>query len=304
MSNQILKQGARLKITGFKDQVETIERTDIKEVYDITTKNHEFVANGIVVHNCPQEAFISTANSPFSVDALQSYEPKAVIDSEDGWQIWKKPSGYSIMAIDSAEGLNNHDRSVIDIYDEHLEQVAQWAGWCDTDELADKAVLMGERYKSFIITEINNMGIATQGVLSKKYPKNMQYHREVFDKDSKTKVDRIGWRTGNLTRGRLVGDLATAVREHDIIFNSPETIDECLTFVKRNGKFQAEEGCNDDRVITAGLAVQGFIDRPPSKYILNPELKAEHEAEQVNAKWRQNKIKKAKIKRLRALRSS
>lgn len=251
----------------------------------------------------PQEAFISSGKGVFNLQSLDAYKPIDIINQEDGWQIWKAPSGYSNMGIDVAEGLENNDRSVIDIYDENMEQAAQWAGWCDTDELAEKAILMANRYKSYIVCEINGPGIAVQNVLRNKYPRGKQYHREIFDKDTKEKVMKLGWRTSTTTKPRLVANLSEFIREHKILFNSPETIDECLSFVRDGrGKTGATEGANDDRVISAGLALQGYIDRPPNIKILTKEGKEKLQREEQNKKWHAERRKKAKLRRLKQLR--
>jgi len=247
----------------------------------------------------PREAFISSGSSCFSLTALESYDLKDTIDIEDEWKIWQKPSGYSIMSIDVAEGLENHDRTVIDIYNQNLEQVAHWAGWIDTDEVADRAIIMADRYKSYIICEINNMGIAVQNRLKKKYNISKQYHREVFDEISRKKVKKLGWRTTTITRGKMVADLAVAIRNHEILFNNPDTIDECMSFIKKNGKYQADEGANDDRVITAGLALQAYIDRLPVRKIYTPDQQAKMDMEKANTKWRRDKIKKARVRQIR-----
>ena len=250
----------------------------------------------------PHEAFISSGRPVFSQTALENYQPKKPIDIEDGFTIWKKPSGYSIMSIDSSEGLENHDRSVIDIYDEHLEQVAQWAGWCDPDELAEKAIIWGTRYNSFIINEVNNMGIAVNLILRKRYPKNKQYKREVFDEVSKKKIYKTGWRTSPVTKATLVGALTKAIRNNEILFNCPETIDECMSFIRNGqGGFEADEGCNDDRVITSGLALQAFLDHPPKISNITPEAQEKSDLEKINKKWRKDKIKKFKQKNKKKL---
>lgn len=244
----------------------------------------------------PREAFISSGKSIFSLSALEAYDPEPSVDEEDGWLIWDSPSGYSVMGIDVAEGLENQDRSVIDIYNEYLEQVAHWAGWCDTDELAEKAIIMGLRYNSYVVCEINSMGVATMNVLKKKYhSRGFIYKREDFDKTSKQKIQRYGWRSTRITKGVMVADLSTAIREHQIKLNNPDTIDECMSFVKDGkGGMAADEGANDDRVIAAGLALQGFLDRPPSKLVLDKKLKADTERESKNRRWRANKRKQTK----------
>jgi hypothetical protein len=245
----------------------------------------------------PREAFLTSGQSVFSKVALENYKTKEPIDIEDGFKIWKRPDGYSIMAIDTAEGLENKDRSVIDIYDHNLEQVAQWAGWCDTDELAKKALIFADRYKSFIISEINNMGIAVVNILKKKYPLSKIYHREVFDEMAKQVVKKIAWRTTHVSKAKLVGELASAIRTHEIKINCAETVEEMFSFINNGrGGWEADIGANDDRVITAGLALQGYKANPPKIRAYTPEEQEKIDVEAKNKKWRANHIKKLKKK--------
>lgn len=255
----------------------------------------------------PREAFLASGNCVFDKQALEAYQPKKPIKIENGWLIYKLPSGYSVAGIDIAEGLINHDRSIIDIYDENLEQVAHWAGWCDTDQLAEIARPMLIRYNSYVVPEINNMGIAFLNVFKKKYSISKIYHREVIDTFTKVKSVRPGWRTTGLSKGRLVANLQTAIRTHEIKFNNPDTINECYSFIKVGNnisvKYQADEGCNDDRVITAGLAIQGYMDKPPSKKNITPEQKEKADVDKINKKWH-NEKKIQRIKRLKRRQTS
>jgi len=248
------------------------------------------------------EAFIHSGSSVFSVEALESYNPTEPIDIDDGLKIWQRPSGYSVMGVDSSEGLESGDHSVIDIWNEKFQQVAQWAGHCDPDELADKAVIIGLRYNSYIVCEVNNMGIAVQGILRTKYPIGKQYRREVFDVRSKTKQKKLGWRTSaHTTKPRMVADLAEYIRKGTAGFVCQESIDECMTYIKDGkGGTNAQEGCNDDRVMAAAMALQGYIDRPPDRIFLTSNAEqalADNEISKLNKQWinrKHDRIKKAK----------
>ena len=50
-------KGRRVKPFDFIDAIATIEPAGEQAVYDITTATQRFIANGVVVHNCPEEAF-------------------------------------------------------------------------------------------------------------------------------------------------------------------------------------------------------------------------------------------------------
>jgi len=264
----------------------------------------------------PQEAFIHSGRAVFSVPALEAYKLKEPIKVKDAEGLigqiiyYNEPSGYSVAGIDVSEGLENNDRHVLDIYNENLEQSVHLACWGDIDMFAYWCIIIMNKYKSYCVPEINGPGIKFMGhlkegvfkdgtLLCDKYPINMIYRREEFDKMYKEKKKVPGWRTTTPTRNVLVPTLAQYVREHVIIFNNPDTIDECMSFVKNKmGKAEAIEGANDDRVFAPGLAVQGFIDRPPKIKTLTPEARKQAELDRINREYRKQKAIKAKKRRL------
>jgi hypothetical protein len=265
----------------------------------------------------PREAFIHSGRAVFNIGALESQKPKSPIEVIDAeglvGQIFKyhEPSGYSVAGIDVSEGLENNDRHVLDIYNEHLEQALHLACWGDIDEFAYWCIYLMRQYNSFCVPEVNGPGIKLMGHLKEgvykdgevrisNYPIHKIYRREEFDRRTREKKEVPGWRTTVPTRNILVPTLAQYVREMVIKFNQPETIDECMSFVKNKvGKAEAIEGANDDRVFAAGLAVQGYIDKPPKFNLLTPEAIAKMEKDKLNKDWRKNKLKKIKKKRRR-----
>jgi hypothetical protein len=99
--------------------------------------------------------------------------------------------------------------------------------------------------------ELNNHGYTVVDNLSKaKYP---QYE---------FKPGEPGWSTNRRTRPQMVDGLAEAAEDGSLKINSQETVSEMRTFVEKNGKFQGESGCQDDRVIAAAIAAQLFKDAP------------------------------------------
>ena len=265
----------------------------------------------------PEEAFIHSGRMAFSMKALNAYKPRPPIKVESLEGLvgdvfcYKKPSGYSVAGIDVAEGKENNDRHVLDIYDEKLEQVAHLACWGDIDVFAFHVITIMGKYNSFCVPEVNGPGIKLMGHLKDgvykdgqlwigRYPIHMIYKREEFDKLYHEKKEIPGWRTTTPTRNILVPTLAQYVREHAIKINQPETIDEMMSFVKnKSGKAEAIEGANDDRVMAAALALQGYIDHPPKLKLLDPEVKKQMELDKINREWRKQRAKKALQRKLR-----
>jgi hypothetical protein len=77
------------------DTILSVQPTgNIEKVYDITTEDHEFVANGIVVHNCHQADRTLDGNLDQS---LSGHGP--------GWQKWMRSIGLEPRQYDESDSL-------------------------------------------------------------------------------------------------------------------------------------------------------------------------------------------------------
>ena len=54
-----------------KDTIVSIVSFGVEHVWDITTPNHEFNANGVVVHNCWEEAFMAQVEGAYYAQQMQ-----------------------------------------------------------------------------------------------------------------------------------------------------------------------------------------------------------------------------------------
>lgn len=62
------------------DEIVSVDPAGESEVFDITTVSHEFDAGGIVVHNCPEEAFqVSTEGCYYSEQLLRAREQGRIV---------------------------------------------------------------------------------------------------------------------------------------------------------------------------------------------------------------------------------
>ena len=88
-----------------------------------------------------------------------------------------------------------------------------------------------------------------------------------------TKV--LGWVTNAETRPLMLDGLAIGLREESFSLWDAETVAECFTFARDDtGKPVANEGCHDDRVISAAgaLAIARFVHVPRPPVMQKPEL--------------------------------
>jgi hypothetical protein len=93
--------------------------------------------------------------------------------------------------------------------------------------------------------ELNNHGYTVvAGLVTRKYP--LYEHKEGVP----------GWSTNSKTKPKMVDGLYEATRDGLLQIRCHETVSEMRTFVEVSGTFNAETGCHDERVDTAGMASQ------------------------------------------------
>jgi len=282
------RNGRSLVDVELFDRVVSIEDAGIQEVFDITMSrdsNPWFGANGILVHNCPEEAFLGTGRPVFDVAKIQAlmlaapnpiarYEcltgVRQWMSKEDGrLQVWKEPQRgtHYIVSADVAEGLAHGDFSCADVI-EHLtgKQVAHWHGKVDADEFGVILMCLAKRYnEAWLVPERNNHGLTTVTVIvNEDYPK---VYCEMVPEPPGRPRKRYGWLTNGSTKPLIIDGLIKAIREnyHGIV--NKDTFAELLTFkTQDNGKLEADSGRFDDRVMSyaIGQHARSTIDLPSS----------------------------------------
>jgi hypothetical protein len=181
------------------------------------------------------------------------------------FRVWEKPENgldYFI-TVDSAGGLTSSDekrepdKTCIDVWERLTgTQVAQWHGHINYDMISDLVFLIGKYYAEVdehgdptnlpvACVELQNHGYTVvAGLVSRHYP---QYE---------FKEGQPGWSTNPKTKPKMVDGLYEATRDGLLQIRCVETVSEMRTFVDKGGRYEAETGCNDDRVTTASLAGQ------------------------------------------------
>lgn len=94
------------------EQIASIENVGIKNVYDITTGNHEFVCQSVVVHNCmPPDAIDSYFGSRDKIEHAFRYE-RIMVDEQGNFDSGFKPDPEATyyMHVDLAQV---HDRCAV-----------------------------------------------------------------------------------------------------------------------------------------------------------------------------------------------
>ena len=104
-----------------------------------------------------------------------------------------------------------------------------------------------------------NTGAATiEKVRNLGYPSEKLYKKKLFDKVSKTRVDRIGWVTSASNRRKMLDELAMSIRKKEIDVYDKDIISELLTFVidRRTNEPRHEKGRFSDLIMAAAIGWQ------------------------------------------------
>lgn len=99
-----------------------------------------------------------------------------------------------------------------------------------------------------------------QTVLSKlrdvyHYPR--LFFHQMINRRNMQLSQHLGWITNEETRPLMLDELSEQLRFDKVDYPNPEGIREMRTFIRNEaGKPEAQEGCHDDRVISAAIAIQ------------------------------------------------
>ena len=224
----------------------------------------------------PREAFIASGRPRFDIESLRWYLEnivrKPVVgylenrkfkkDEKGSLSVWSQPHvrGTYVIGVDVAEGLVQGDNSVMQVIDRHTaEQVAEWVGKCDPDELGRKAYSLGRFYNDALLgVESNNHGLTTLTILKQMNYPYLYYRKVLGDRKNKT-TSKLGWNTSVKSKPLMIDEFATWIRDRDIKLNSKHLIEECMSYVvDDNGSTNAQTGCLDDRVTSFAIALQMY----------------------------------------------
>lgn len=159
--------------------------------------------------------------------------------------------------------------------------IASYHGKCDPDEMENMAYLLGNYLNQALIAiENEKFGFAVNNALKKRYG-NLYRPIRHTDRDQEVS-DRFGWETNSVTRPMMIANLAEDIRQGAREIPEKKAIMECFTFVRNpeTKKIEAEEGCNDDWVMT--MAINSALRRihpyeaPSASYQGEYDERSEH----------------------------
>jgi hypothetical protein len=197
--------------------------------------------------------FLASGECVFDLESIA----KAAALSGEGAQsqdngrllIWFPPQeGRSyIIGVDAAGGGSKGDYACAEVIERKIGlQCAELRGHFPPLELARRVADLGRSYaQALLAVERNNQGY---GVLA--HLRDMEYGN-IFEKGG-----QLGWLTSAVSRPAMIENMAAVLISEPELFHSPQLLEECRTFVRReDGNAAAADGAHDDCVMAMAIAL-------------------------------------------------
>jgi hypothetical protein len=191
---------------------------------------------------------------------MKTIEPEEIRDGKLNIYKYPKKSHKYIMAVDpSKDGIDNFSVQVIDITKFPFEQVAAASIQIEYLLMPEFLNEWGILYNSAYIIIENNEGAGSS--VGDQLVNDYEYENLHYDKNDKgRRKSYSGFRTTTKTRRQILQTLKLFIDNGNLIVNDKTTIDEFRRFILINNKYQADEGCHDDSVMSLALCFGIFCN--------------------------------------------
>ena len=212
--------------------------------------------------------FIGSSYTLIDADKLKVISPKDPIEIIDNkLKIYKKfEKGHQyICSVDpSKDGIDGFVVTFTDITSFRLEQVAVAKLQIDyllmPEFLSEWCKIYGNPYLIIENNEGAGQSVADQMMLTYEY-ENLHFDKNTNVKNVvKAKKKYPGTRTTKRSRNQILKTLKTFFNNGNLIINDKDTINELYSFILIDGKYQADDGCFDDCVMSLALVFTIFND--------------------------------------------
>jgi len=223
-------------------------------------------------NDCPEHKWYeiedASGQEPGRVRLFSSYEPEVVevMPGQGRFSVWKKPERrrrYSV-SVDVSRGAASKDWNhlvVIDI--SSMEQVAEWRGKCELDELCEVSLMVAMYYNNATLApEITGLGAGLVAMLGQTKYWNI-YRRQTVDTVN-VASSVLGWHTNKKTKPAMVGLMQKALKDGYLKIRSQKVLEEMIAFRQMVTKtpdghdgmtqMRAPPGKNDDAVMSAMIS--------------------------------------------------
>lgn len=184
------------------------------------------------------------------------------------WHI-PEPGESFVCGVDPSDGSPGSDSGAIAIWRDELKAItdpidkcAEYFGHLRPDELGDLAVDMSKFFNRAYLGVENNMLSTILHIVTNTGYDNYYFTQTVDEKTLK-RTKKIGWRTDGKTRDPMIDKFIELFDEDNLNIRSAITLDQMLTFVKKDsGKREHADGKSDDMLFADYIAIQMRILRP------------------------------------------
>ena len=239
-------------------------------LYDIVNSGtkHLYYSNGIVSHNCE---FLGSTNTLISGEKLQQLTYFDPVYEHDKVKIYEKPikaddentkDHLYAMTVDVSEGknLDSSAFSVFDISQIPYKQVASYHSSSISPVLFPTIIYNAARLynDAYVLIEINNTPQVADTLHAELEYENLW---KVFTGNKKPQQLSAGFARGvqlgikMSPQVKRIGcsNMKMLIESDRLIINDFDTISELTTFIADKNSFAAEEGANDDLVMSLVL---------------------------------------------------
>lgn len=232
-----------------------------------TFKNNIIKKHGVLYWNQNfASEFLGSSSTLISSEKLSSFnikEPIKILDNK--LRIYDLPEkGHKyILAVDpSKDGIDAFAVQVIDVTDLKFKQVASADIQIDYLLMPEFIVEWCEYYNyAFLIIE-NNEG-AGQSIADTIH-KTYEYENMFFDVKtessgaSKIRKKYPGFRTTTKSRKLILNTMRLFIENDNLDIVDKKTINEFFTFILINNKYQADDSCHDDMIMSLAIVFAPF----------------------------------------------
>lgn len=260
----------RKKIKEFSREPEKFDQEypDNPMVAFLATGSYAFSVGRLLMMQSRAKEYTDLKYGSISVDQDKKHKMSYVPVSP--LKVFKEPvkNRKYVVGADVAEGIEvssatgkEGDWSVADVMDaETWETVAKYRAHIDPDLFGDVIFDIATYYNTALVgVEANNHGIVTIQNLKKRFYRNL-YEREPTPEEQefdKIRTTLLGWLTNKKTKPLMIRNLASAIRDNQIIDYDLVFIGEAMVYTSNErGVYGDKEGGHDDTVMAKAIALQ------------------------------------------------
>ena len=147
---------------------------------------------------------------------------------------------------------------------ETCEQVAEYKSQIGTREYGNMLVAVASEYNNALLVPENaNIGWDVINTIIEKGYQNLYYSPRTYGEMNIDKwMDKMdnnqtvpGFTNSVKTRPLVISKMESYIRDRHFIFHSKRLLEELRVFIWQHGKAQAQNGYNDDLVMSAGIGL-------------------------------------------------